>query len=147
MLEGTVKVVLLLESDTANPPVGADPLNEIVHELVPGVLMIELAQVKLFKDPDTGRTIAPESPVEGMDVPSALVATSFARRMGIGLLPGSAAIWNVAIATTPSAITLLLNPITIQLFPAQEIDFPAFVLDAPGTSVMPVMSEEIPKDH
>ncbi len=67
--------------------------------------------------------------------------------MGIGLLPGIAAIWKVAIATTPSAITLLLNPIIRQLFPEQERVLPAFVVDAPGTNVIPVMAGETPKDH
>ncbi len=67
--------------------------------------------------------------------------------MGIGLLAGAAAIWNVAIATTPSAITLLLNPTIRQWFPEQERVFPAFVVDVPGTTVIPVMSGETAKDH
>jgi hypothetical protein len=67
--------------------------------------------------------------------------------MGIGLLEGLAAIWNVATATVPSAILLLLNPAMRQLFPEQETAFPAFVADVPATTVTPVISEERLNDH
>jgi hypothetical protein len=76
-LEGTVRLALLLESDTMNPPKGAVPLSETAHELVPGVLMVKLTQFKLLKDTDTGRETAPEAPLEGMESPSAVVATTF----------------------------------------------------------------------
>jgi hypothetical protein len=33
-------------------------------------------------------------------------------------------------------------PATKQLFPEQEIDFPALVADAPATTVTPVISDE-----
>ena len=62
--------------------------------------------------------------------------------MGIGLLDGFAAIWNVATATVPSAITVLLMPATRQLFPEQERDFWALVVDAPATTVTLVISAE-----
>ena len=65
----------------------------------------------------------------------------------MGLLEGLAAIWNVATAAVPSAITLLLNPTIKQLFAEQETDFPALVADAPATTVTPVMSEEKLNDH
>lgn len=61
--------------------------------------------------------------------------------MGIGLFEGFAAIWNVATATVPFAMTLLLNPTIRQLFPEHEIDFPASVAAVPATTVTPVMSE------
>jgi hypothetical protein len=67
--------------------------------------------------------------------------------MGIELLEGLAAIWNVADATVPSAITVLLIPATRQLFPEQERDFPAAVVDAPAATVTFVMSEEKLKLH
>ena len=67
--------------------------------------------------------------------------------MEIGLLEGFAAIWNVADATVPSAITVLLMPATRQLFPEQDKDFPALVVDDPATTVTPVMSEEKLKVH
>ena len=47
----------------------------------------------------------------------------------------------------PSAITLLLNPTSRQLFAEQEMDLPALVADAPATAVTPVMSEEKLNDH
>ena len=67
--------------------------------------------------------------------------------MGIGLLAGFAAIWNVATATGPSVRTVLLNPKTTQLFPLQVSDLPAAVVDDPATTVTPVTSEEKVKDH
>ena len=48
----------------------------------------------------------------------------------------------MADATVPSAITVLLMPATRQLFPEQEMDFPALVVDAPATTVTLVISEE-----
>ncbi len=74
-LEGTVRLVLLLESDTANPLPEAVPVNATEQEVLPGVLMVELVQLRLLKATGTGREIAPETPLEGMDVPPAVVAT------------------------------------------------------------------------
>jgi len=51
------------------------------------------------------------------------------------------------VATVPSAITLLLNPTIRQLFPEQERDFPAAVVDAVATTETLVMSEEKLKVH
>jgi hypothetical protein len=132
-----------------NPLPEAAPLNETVQELVPGVLMVELPQFKLFKDTDTGteREIAPEPPLPRMGEPVAVVDTTLPRRMGIGLVPGIAEIWNVAVATTPSVITLSFNPAMRQLLAEQERDFPALAVDAPGINVMPVMSGDTAKDH
>ena len=76
-LEGTVRLVLLLESDTANPPVGAAPVNVTEQEALPGVLMVELVQLKPPKaSVVTGREIAPEPPLAGMEEPVALVTTT-----------------------------------------------------------------------
>ena len=62
--------------------------------------------------------------------------------MRIGLLEGFDAIWNVADATVPLAITVLLIPETRQLFPEQERDLLALVVDAPAATVTPVISGE-----
>jgi len=67
--------------------------------------------------------------------------------MEIALLEGCAEIWKVATATWPSAMTVLLNPTIRQLFPEQERDFPAAVVDVPATTETPVMSEEKLKVH
>jgi hypothetical protein len=75
-LEGTVRLVLLLESDTANPLPVAAPVNATVQEVLPGVLMVELVQLRLLKVVVTGREIDPEPPLEGIDVPTAVVATT-----------------------------------------------------------------------
>ena len=146
-LEGTLRLALLLESDTANPLPEAAPVKVTEHEVLPGVLMVELVQFKLLKAMDTGRDIAPEPPLEDRGVPSAVVAAVLVSWTEIGLLDGLAAIWNVASATGPSAITVLLNPTIRQVFPEQDSDFPAFVADVPATTVTPVISEEKVKDH
>jgi hypothetical protein len=62
--------------------------------------------------------------------------------MAMGLLAGCVEIWKVAVATGPSAITVLLNPTIRHLFPEQERDFPAAVVEEPAVTVTPVMSEE-----
>jgi hypothetical protein len=146
-LEGTVRLVLLLESDTTNPLPEAAPLKVTEQEVLPGVLMLELVQLRLLKAVVTGREIVPEAPLEVIDVPPAVVATTLVSWIEIGLLEGFAAIWNVADATVPSAITVLLMPAARQLFPEQDSDFPALVVDAPATTVTPVMSEEKLKVH
>ena len=116
-LEGTVRLVLLLESEMENPPAGALPFRETVQELVPGVLMVNGLQFKVVKEADTGRVMLPEVPLEGMEVPPALDATTLVSWMTIGLLEGAAEIWKVAVATVPSGITVLFNPAMMQGFP------------------------------
>lgn len=75
-LEGTVRLVLLLESEIGNPPVGAVPFRETVQELVPGVLMVKGLQFKVLNATDTGRVMLPGLPLEGIDVPLADEATT-----------------------------------------------------------------------
>jgi len=137
-----VRLVLLLESDTANPLPEAAPVKVTEHEVLPGVLMVELVQLRLLRATVAGREIVPEPPLAGMEVALAVVATTLVSWMRIGLLEGFAAIWNVADATVPAAITVLLMPATRQLFPEQERDLPALVVDAPAATVTPVISEE-----
>ena len=72
--EGTVRLALLLESETANPVPEAVPVNATEQDVLPGVLMLELVQLRLLRDTATGREIAPETPLEGMEVPPAVVA-------------------------------------------------------------------------
>jgi hypothetical protein len=62
--------------------------------------------------------------------------------MVIGLLDGCPEIWKVAVATGPSAITVLLKPTIRQLFPEQERDFPAAVVEEPAATETLVISEE-----
>jgi hypothetical protein len=146
-LEGSVRLALLLESETGNPPEGAVPFNETVQELVPGVLIVRGLQFKVLRATDTGRVMVPELPLDGMEVPPAFDATTPVSWMEIGLLEGWPEIWKVAVATGPSAITVLLNPTIRQLFPEQERSFPAAVGDVPGVTVTLVMSEEKLKVH
>lgn len=76
-LDGTVRLVLLLDSETANPPAGAAPFNDTVQELVPGVLIVKGLQFKALRAMDTGRVMVPEPPLEGMELPAAVDATTF----------------------------------------------------------------------
>ena len=75
-LAGTVRLALLLASEIANPPEGAVPFNATVQELVPGVLIVKGLQFKVLKETDTGRVMLPEPPLEGMEVPPAVDATT-----------------------------------------------------------------------
>ena len=75
-LAGTVRLALLLESDTANPLPVAVPLRATVQVVLPGVLMVELVQVRLLNAVVTGREIDPEPPLDGMEVAPAVVATT-----------------------------------------------------------------------
>ena len=75
-LEGTVRLALLLESDTVNPLPEAAPVNATEHDVLPGVLIVELVQLRLLKAIVTGREIAPEPPLEVMELPPAVVATT-----------------------------------------------------------------------
>jgi len=75
-LEGTVRLALLLESDTVNPPLVAAALNPTVQEVLPGVLMVEVVQLRLLRAVVTGREIDPDPPLEDMEVPPAVVATT-----------------------------------------------------------------------
>jgi hypothetical protein len=75
-LEGKVRLVLLLESETGNPPAGAVPFRDTVQELVPGALMVKGLQFKVLKATDTGTVMLPGLPLEGMEVPPAVDATT-----------------------------------------------------------------------
>jgi hypothetical protein len=76
-LAGTVRLALLLESDTVNPPPEAAPVNPTVQEVLPGVLMVELVQLRLLKESvPAGSEIVPDAALEGIDVPPAVVATT-----------------------------------------------------------------------
>jgi len=55
---------------------------------------------------------------------------------------GLVAIWNVAVAMTPSAIVFELKPKRRQLFPEHVMLLPAFVAEGPATTVTLVISEE-----
>ena len=75
-LEGTVRLALLLASDTANPLPDAVPVNATEYDVLPGVLMVELVQLRVPRVTATGREIPPEPPVEGTATPPAVVATT-----------------------------------------------------------------------
>jgi hypothetical protein len=77
VVDGTVRFALLLERAIANPPEGALPDNDTVHEVFPGVLIVEFAQLRLLKViTGKGRDIAPEPPLAGMETPPVVEATT-----------------------------------------------------------------------
>jgi hypothetical protein len=144
-LAGTVTLVLLLASATLTA-LGAAKLKVTVQMEVPGASMVKLAQFKLLRETD-GTEMEPVPPLEGIETPLAVDATTPVSWIGIALLEGFGAIWNVATATGPSPITVALKPIMRQLFPEQERLLPALVVDVPATTVTPVMSDEKLKVH
>jgi len=75
-LDGSVRLTLLLESETGNPPAGAVPVNETVQGVLPGVLIVKLVQVKVPRETATGRVIVPVPPLDGIEVPPADDATT-----------------------------------------------------------------------
>jgi hypothetical protein len=76
-LEGTVKLALLLESATTNPLPEAAPLKVTEQEVLPGVLMVELVQLRpLNAVVAPGREIDPMPPLEVTEVPVGVVATT-----------------------------------------------------------------------
>jgi hypothetical protein len=91
-LEGTVRLALLLESDTANPLPDAVPVNATEQDVLPGVLMVEPVQFRLLNEIDTGSEIVPEAPFEVIEVPPAVVAITPVIWIDIGLFEGLAAI-------------------------------------------------------
>ncbi len=89
-----MRLVLLLESEIGNPPAGAAPFRDTVQELVPGVLMVKGLQFKVLKATDAGidTVMLPGLPLEEMDVPPAVDATTPVSWMAMGLFDGAAEI-------------------------------------------------------
>jgi hypothetical protein len=138
-LEGTVRLALLLESGTANPPDWAAEFRVTVHGVLPGVLMVRFVQLTELRT--GGSVIVPETPLEGIDVPPAVEATTAVTWIGIVLAEGFDATWKVAVATVPSPIVVVVSPNTRHKLPLQETDLPAAVAALPVTTVTPVISE------
>jgi hypothetical protein len=141
-LVGTVRFALFEASETDNPPAGATELKVTVHALFPGVLIVAGAQFRPVGLTDTGSEIDPELPEPGIELPAAVEATTPLIPSGIGLAEGLDAIWNVATATVPSAMTFEFKPKIKQVLPEQLTDLPALVAELPATTVTLVMSDE-----
>ena len=89
-----------------------------------------------------GREIVPELPLAGIELPVAVEATTPVIWIGMDVVDGLAAIWNVAITTVPSVIVVELKPRIRQLLPEHVMLLPAFVADGPATTVTLAISEE-----
>ena len=67
----------MLESETANPLMEAAEVNDTEQEVLPGVFIVVLVQLRILREgPGTGREIAPEPPLAGMEAPPAVEATT-----------------------------------------------------------------------
>ena len=74
---GTLTLALLLASETANPPAGADSDRETLQDVLVGVLSVVSAQLSPLKEgAGLGSEITPDPPVAGIDVPSGVEATT-----------------------------------------------------------------------
>jgi hypothetical protein len=75
-LKGIVRLPLLLESGTANPPASAAEVREIVHDVVPGVFTVVVVQPRPLSVGGTDIETVPETPVAGMVLAAAVAATT-----------------------------------------------------------------------
>jgi hypothetical protein len=139
-LAGTVRFPLLLTRGTANPPPGAAEVSVTVQGVLPGVAIVRFEQFTALIV--GGRDTDPDTPLEGIEDPPAVEATTPVSCIGSGFAEGLAAIWKVAVATAPLPIALVDNPNTRHVFPLQDTDLPAAEAALPVTTVTPVISEE-----
>jgi len=76
-LVGTVRLALLLERETANPPDGAAAVKETAHGVLAGVLRVVVVQLTPFSEAaGAGSEIVPEPPLAGIEAPPAVEATT-----------------------------------------------------------------------
>jgi len=103
-LGGTVRLTLLLESTTRNPPACAAAVRETVHDVLAGVIRTLVVQVTPAITADCDTEIAPATPLAGIELPVGLAATTPLIWIGILDVTDPAATWKVAVASKPSAI-------------------------------------------
>jgi hypothetical protein len=76
-LDGTLKLPLLLDSATPKPPLGAAPLKETVHWVLPGAGIVARLQLSPVSETEgAGREIVPEPPLAGIELPAEVEATT-----------------------------------------------------------------------
>lgn len=146
-LAGTVRLALLLDRGTVNPPVGAAAVKETVHEVVVGVVRVVLVQLIPLNATGVGMVIVPLPPVAGIVVPATLDATTPVTDTGMLVVEGLAAIWKFAVATTPSGKVLVLSPNARHVLPEQLSDLPADVVEDPALTLTRLRSDEKLNDH
>ena len=142
-----MRLVLLLDSGTASPPEGAAAPNVTVHCVFPAVLIVSDVQVSPDRAAPSEITAAAVGEGTEMELPPDEETPFAVIWTEIGFAAGCAAIWNVATATVPSAITEVLIPSSKQVDPPQAMDFPAPVAEAPATTDTPVTSVPYARDH
>ena len=108
---GTVRLALLLESDTWSPPPGAAALNVTVQVVLAGVAMADPRHPTVLNEEvcETDTTIPADPPLAGTESAANDAATTLVRLIGIvPAAPGES--WKVAVATKPSLMVFVFNP-------------------------------------
>ena len=147
-LAGTVALALLLESDTAKPPVGAAALDVTVQEEDPGAFTVPGEQLTVFNV--TGGescmiVIAAPAPRAGIGALDGSVASTPVSVTGELVLVVPGAIVKVAWATDPFAMAVLFSPkrTHVVLPPTPEHDrlLPAVIAAESTATATPFISE------
>jgi hypothetical protein len=145
-LSGTVIALFVVETWNASPPAGACVFSVTVQVEVPGAVTGEGEhETEVGAGATVGMIVStPLVPVDGMLVPSVVdekVPGNWSR-VEASVAPG--AIWTVAWATTPFAITLEFKPnrtqVTLPLPFEQVMLFTAAVAEGPAVIVTLEMS-------
>jgi hypothetical protein len=153
-LPGTVTLLPLSDSVTANPPAGAEPLSVTVHNDAPGVFTLPGVQDRLLKVTGGGgwvTVIAPPVPEAGMGFAAAPAVEMPLRIIGTLVLLVPGAIVKAAVATWPLPSVVVLRPKMMQVVEpspsAHCRTFPAAEAAEPIVTATLVMSEEYPMVH
>ena len=136
--DGTVRLALSLESETAKPPTPAASDSATVQVEFPGVFTGDVHD-KLLNATGGMTVIEPPLPDEGIITASAEETTVPLAPIAIELLKGTGATVKVAVATTPLAIAVVFTPNTTHVVELgveelQETDFPAAEAAVPITT-------------
>jgi hypothetical protein len=126
-------------------PVFALPVTVAVNSLLCDAVRVALKGLTptlILGGGAPGSETVPVPPLAGIELPAAVEATTPVIWMGMDVVDGFAAIWNVATATVPSAIVVELKPSRRQPLTEHVTLLPAFIAEGPLTTVTPVMSEE-----
>jgi len=155
-LAGTVRLPLLLESVTANPPAAAAELNVTVQEVLPAPLRLAGVQLKAVRIVGGGvvPVIVMLDPVALLTMAYPLTSEADALEIAIAVVGSGAVGESVSVtwATTPSGITAAFIPKsrqdTVPEPVPQVIDFPALTaVPAAATEMLATSAVEYPIVH
>jgi hypothetical protein len=146
-LTGTVRLALLLESATANPPLRAAEVSDTEQERLPGVWMDAAAQFRALSagtGGGAGREMVPVPPEAGMEFASDATTPT---KLTASVPAAFAAIWKLADARVPFGMGVVFKPNTTQLFPLQLRAFPDEVAAGPASTESNVSPAGRLNDH